>query len=59
MAKLTGISPEDRSRAGLFLFTSCRNTWLPGMVNFMRAVNEHRKYNNQEPFLPVNFENDA
>ena len=54
---LLELSPEDRSRAGLFLSFQYP-VEIPGvsMVNFMRAaVNEHRKYNNQEPLSASEF----
>ncbi len=45
------MSPEDRSREGLFLSFQYP-VEIPGvsMTNFLRtAVNEHRKYRNEEP----------
>lgn len=48
---LLAMSPEDRSREGLFLSFQYP-VEIPGvsMVNFMRAaVNEHRKYRNETP----------
>ncbi|MBP5260188.1 MAG: Fe-S cluster assembly ATPase SufC [Paludibacteraceae bacterium] len=54
---LLAISPEDRSREGLFLSFQYPIE-IPGvsMVNFMRAaVNEHRKYRQQEPMSATEF----
>jgi len=48
---LLALSPEDRSREGLFLGFQYP-VEIPGvsMTNFLRtAVNEHRKYRNEEP----------
>jgi Fe-S cluster assembly ATP-binding protein len=54
---LLQLSPEDRSREGIFLSFQYP-VEIPGvsMVNFMRAaVNEHRKYNNLEPVSATDF----
>ena len=54
---LLELSPEDRSREGLFLSFQYP-VEIPGvsMVNFMRAaVNEHRKYNGQPPVSATEF----
>ena len=54
---LLAMSPEDRSREGVFLSFQYP-VEIPGvsMVNFMRtAVNEHRKYNGQEPLSASDF----
>jgi Fe-S cluster assembly ATP-binding protein len=54
---LLGLSPEDRSREGIFLSFQYP-VEIPGvsMVNFMRAaVNEHRRYNNLEPVSATDF----
>jgi Fe-S cluster assembly ATP-binding protein len=54
---LLDLSPEDRSREGIFLSFQYP-VEIPGvsMVNFMRAaVNEHRKYNNQPPIPSTEF----
>ena len=54
---LLAMSPEDRSREGLFLSFQYPIE-IPGvsMVNFMRAaVNEHRKYRRQEPMSATEF----
>lgn len=54
---LLDLSPEDRSRAGLFLSFQYP-VEIPGvsMVNFMRAaVNAHREYNNEEPVSASDF----
>ena len=54
---LLAMSPEDRSREGLFLSFQYPIE-IPGvsMVNFMRAaVNEHRKYRQQEPMSATEF----
>jgi Fe-S cluster assembly ATP-binding protein len=54
---LLELSPEDRSREGIFLSFQYP-VEIPGvsMVNFMRAaVNEHRKYNNLEPVSATDF----
>ena len=51
------LSPEDRSREGLFLSFQYP-VEIPGvsMVNFMRAaVNEHRKYNGLPPVSATEF----
>ncbi|WP_439183968.1 Fe-S cluster assembly ATPase SufC [Carboxylicivirga taeanensis] len=48
---LLDLAPEDRAREGLFLSFQYPIE-IPGvsMVNFMRtALNEHRKYRNEEP----------
>lgn len=48
---LLALTPEDRSREGLFLGFQYP-VEIPGvsMTNFLRtAVNEHRKYRNEEP----------
>lgn len=54
---LLELSPEDRSREGLFLSFQYPIE-IPGvsMVNFMKAaVNEQRKYRGQEPLSPSDF----
>jgi Fe-S cluster assembly ATP-binding protein len=54
---LLEMSPEDRSRAGLFLSFQYP-VEIPGvsMVNFMRAaVNEHRKYRKEPPLSASDF----
>ena len=54
---LLGMSPEDRSREGLFLSFQYP-VEIPGvsMVNFMRAaVNAHREYRNEEPVSATDF----
>lgn len=54
---LLDLSPEDRSHEGIFLSFQYP-VEIPGvsMVNFMRAaVNEKRKYNNQEPLTASEF----
>ena len=54
---LLALSPEDRSHEGLFLSFQYP-VEIPGvsMVNFMRAaVNEKRKYFNQEPISASDF----
>lgn len=54
---LLELSPEDRSREGIFLSFQYP-VEIPGvsMVNFMRAaVNEHRKYNGLEPVSATDF----
>jgi Fe-S cluster assembly ATP-binding protein len=54
---LLELSPEDRSREGIFLSFQYP-VEIPGvsMVNFMRAaVNEHRKYNSLEPVSATDF----
>lgn len=54
---LLELSPEDRSREGLFLSFQYP-VEIPGvsMVNFMRAaINEHRKYKGQEPISATDF----
>jgi Fe-S cluster assembly ATP-binding protein len=54
---LLELSPEDRSREGLFLSFQYP-VEIPGvsMVNFMRAaVNEHRKYKGLEPVSASDF----
>ncbi|MDR1161577.1 MAG: Fe-S cluster assembly ATPase SufC [Tannerellaceae bacterium] len=54
---LLSLSPEDRSREGIFLSFQYP-VEIPGvsMVNFMRAaVNEHRKYKNLEPVSATDF----
>lgn len=54
---LLEMSPEDRSRAGLFLSFQYP-VEIPGvsMTNFMRAaLNEHRKYRNEEPLSASDF----
>ncbi len=54
---LLELSPEDRSRAGIFLSFQYP-VEIPGvsMVNFMRAaLNEHRKYNGQDPVSATDF----
>lgn len=51
------LSPEDRSREGVFLSFQYP-VEIPGvsMVNFMRtAVNEHRKYKNLDPLSASDF----
>ena len=54
---LLGLSPEDRSREGLFLSFQYP-VEIPGvsMVNFMRAsVNAHREYKGEEPVSATDF----
>jgi Fe-S cluster assembly ATP-binding protein len=54
---LLGLSPEDRSREGIFMSFQYP-VEIPGvsMVNFMRtAVNEHRKYKGLEPMSASDF----
>ncbi|MEE0996992.1 MAG: Fe-S cluster assembly ATPase SufC [Paludibacteraceae bacterium] len=54
---LLELSPEDRSREGIFLSFQYP-VEIPGvsMVNFMRtAVNEHRKYKGLEPMSASDF----
>ncbi|MDL2220920.1 Fe-S cluster assembly ATPase SufC [Parabacteroides sp. OttesenSCG-928-N08] len=54
---LLALSPEDRSREGIFLSFQYP-VEIPGvsMVNFMRAaLNEHRKYNGQPPLSATEF----
>ncbi|MGL4780838.1 MAG: Fe-S cluster assembly ATPase SufC [Bacteroidales bacterium] len=54
---LLSLSPEDRSREGLFLSFQYP-VEIPGvsMVNFMRAaINEHRKYKGLEPISATDF----
>jgi Fe-S cluster assembly ATP-binding protein len=54
---LLEMSPEDRSREGLFLSFQYP-VEIPGvsMVNFMRAaVNEHRKYRDEQPLSASDF----
>ena len=54
---LLDMSPEDRSRNGLFLSFQYP-VEIPGvsMVNFMRAaVNAHREYRNEEPVSATDF----
>lgn len=54
---LLDLSPEDRSREGLFLSFQYPIE-IPGvsMVNFMKAaVNEQRKYRGLEPLSPADF----
>lgn len=54
---LLEMSPEDRSRAGIFLGFQYP-VEIPGVsnVNFMKAaVNEHRKYNGLEPLSASEF----
>jgi Fe-S cluster assembly ATP-binding protein len=54
---LLDLSPEDRSREGLFLSFQYP-VEIPGvsMVNFMRtALNEHRKYRGQDPMSASDF----
>ncbi len=54
---LLDLSPEDRSREGVFLSFQYP-VEIPGvsMVNFMRAaINEHRKYKNLEPISATDF----
>jgi Fe-S cluster assembly ATP-binding protein len=54
---LLELSPEDRSREGIFLSFQYP-VEIPGvsMVNFMRtAVNEHRKYNHLDPISASDF----
>ncbi len=54
---LSELSPEDRSREGIFLSFQYP-VEIPGvsMVNFMRtAVNEHRKYKGLEPISATDF----
>ncbi|MDR0871856.1 MAG: Fe-S cluster assembly ATPase SufC [Prevotellaceae bacterium] len=54
---LLELSPEDRSREGIFLsFQYPVEIQGVSMVNFMRAaVNEHRKYKGQEPLTASDF----
>ncbi|MGL5637072.1 MAG: Fe-S cluster assembly ATPase SufC [Bacteroidales bacterium] len=54
---LLALSPEDRSREGLFLSFQYP-VEIPGvsMVNFMRAaINEHRKYKGLDPISATDF----
>lgn len=54
---LLAMSPEDRSRAGVFMSFQYP-VEIPGVsnVNFMKvAVNEHRKYNGLEPLNASDF----
>ena len=54
---LLDLSPEDRARKGIFLGFQYP-VEIPGvsMVNFMKtAINEHRKFNNQEPLSASDF----
>ncbi|MBK3519100.1 Fe-S cluster assembly ATPase SufC [Carboxylicivirga marina] len=54
---LLALAPEDRAREGLFLSFQYP-VEIPGvsMVNFMRtAVNEHRKYRDEEPHTASEF----
>ncbi|MGL5786189.1 MAG: Fe-S cluster assembly ATPase SufC [Bacteroidales bacterium] len=54
---LLDLSPEDRSREGLFLSFQYP-VEIPGvsMVNFMRAaINEHRKYKGMDPISATDF----
>jgi Fe-S cluster assembly ATP-binding protein len=54
---LTTLSPEDRSREGIFLSFQYP-VEIPGvsMVNFMRAaVNAHRAYRNEDPVSATDF----
>ena len=54
---LLSLSPEDRSREGLFLSFQYP-VEIPGvsMVNFMRAaVNAHREYKGEEPISATDF----
>ncbi|MDP4278922.1 MAG: ATP-binding cassette domain-containing protein, partial [Bacteroidota bacterium] len=54
---LLEMPPEVRSREGIFLSFQYP-VEIPGvsMTNFMRAaVNEHRKYRNEEPLSAANF----
>ena len=54
---LLALSPEDRSREGIFLSFQYP-VEIPGvsMVNFMRAaVNAHREYRNEEPVSATDF----
>ncbi len=54
---LLALAPEDRAREGVFLSFQYP-VEIPGvsMVNFMRtAVNEQRKYRNQEPLSASDF----
>ena len=54
---LLELSPEDRSREGLFLSFQYP-VEIPGvsMVNFMRAaINEHRKYKGLDPISATDF----
>jgi len=54
---LLELAPEDRAKEGIFLAFQYP-VEIPGVstVNFMRtAVNEHRKYNNQEPLKAGDF----
>ncbi len=54
---LLALPPEDRAREGVFLSFQYP-VEIPGvsMVNFMRtAVNEQRKYRNQEPLSATDF----
>lgn len=51
------MAPEDRSREGMFLSFQYP-VEIPGvsMVNFLRtAINEHRKYQNEEPVSASDF----
>jgi Fe-S cluster assembly ATP-binding protein len=54
---LLELSPEDRSREGIFLsFQYPVEIKGVSMVNFMRsAVNEHRKYKGQQPLSSSDF----
>jgi len=54
---LLALSPEDRSREGIFLSFQYP-VEIPGvsMVNFMRAaINEHRKYREEPPLTASDF----
>ena len=54
---LMGLSPEDRSREGMFLAFQYP-VEIPGVstANFLKtAVNEHRKYRGEEPLDPGAF----
>lgn len=54
---LLDLSPEDRSREGMFLAFQYP-VEIPGVstANFLKsAVNEHRKYRGQEPLEPAAF----
>jgi Fe-S cluster assembly ATP-binding protein len=54
---ISEMSPEDRSREGMFLSFQYP-VEIPGvsMVNFLRtAMNEHRKYRNEEPLSASDF----
>lgn len=54
---LLELSPEDRSREGMFLSFQYP-VEIPGvsMVNFMRtAINEHRKYREESPMSAADF----